>query len=360
MVVYFIMLLISTAMGFFALKLNGTYSIEVTKSAKILVIKKSHIFAFLSFLPLLVVSALRFQVGVDYNSYAYIFERIKLDQSVHAEVGYKILNKLVLLFTNNSQAIFAVTSVITLSLIFCGIYKYSTNPPLSIFLFVTMGYLFSSFNILRQYIAIAIIFVALNLIKENKFWRFLVLVLIAMMFHKTTIIMIPLFFLLRLRLKQSYMIIITMIGACFIPLRGVLTNMLVNTFYPQYAGTTLIQPLSAFEFAYYAVVFGLVLALCFAYKETFFKNDYNLILFNCAFYSFIIYLCLSFIPEINRIAVYIEIFIILLIPRVFKEEQNLKVRRFYYVATVILFTAFFIITVGIMQRYNVLPYTFAS
>lgn len=360
MVVYFTMLIISTAMGFFALKLDGTYSLELTKSARIIVVKKSHIFSFLSFLPLLIVSAMRYQVGVDYNSYAYIFDRIGLGQSVHAEVGYKLLNKLVLLYTNNSQAIFAVTSVVTLSLIFCGIYRYSTNPPLSIFLFVTMGYLFSSFNILRQYVAIAIIFVALKLIKENKFWQFLVLVLIGMTFHKTTIIMIPLFFLLRLRLKQSYMVIITLIGACFIPLRGVLTNLLVNTFYPQYAGTTLIQPLSAFEFAYYAVVFGLVLSLCFAYKATFFKDDYNLILFNCAFYSFIIYLCLSFVPEINRIAVYIEFFIIVLIPRVFKEENNPKVRRFYYVATVVLFTAFFVITVGVMQRYNVLPYKFAE
>lgn len=359
MPVYFLMIAVSALLAAYSLKVHECYSIKLNKSGKIITLKQRNMLVVLSFIPVFLVSALRYEVGVDYHSYAWMFDAVKQGQAIHAEMGYKFLNQLVLLYSNNSQSIFIVTSAITLTLIFYGIYKYSPNPALSIFLLVTMGYLFSSFNILRQYIAIALIFASLRFIKENKFLPFLLIVLLAMTFHKTAIIMIPMFFITQLRLKQSYMLIISIVGACFIPLRGVMTNLLVSLFYPQYAGTDLIQPLSGFEFVYYALVFGLAVSMCFMYKKTFFEDKYNLIVFNCVFYSFLIYLCFSFVPEINRIAVYLEFFVILLIPRIFAQEQNKKTKRLYYFITIVGFTAFLIISVGVMQRYNVLPYQIA-
>lgn len=357
MLIYFSMIALSACFAFFATKLNQTYTIKINKVAKIITVKQSHIFAFLSFLPVFFVSALRYQVGVDYMSYFWIFQAVERGEPIHAESGYRFLNEFLINYTNDPQSIFIVTSFITLSLIFYGIYKYSPNPGLSIFLLVSMGYLFSSFNILRQYVAIALVFASLKLIKENKFFPFLLIIIAAMTFHKTAIILLPLFYLIRLRLKQSYLFIITLVSACFIPLRGVLTNLLTNVFYPQYAGTDLIKPLSMSEFLYYLLVLGALVLLCMAYKNKFFDDTYNLILFNCIFYSLILYTCFSFVPEINRIAVYIELFIVILIPRVIKAEQNKKVRNLYYIITIISFTAFFILSVGIMKRFGVLPYT---
>lgn len=353
---YCVMLVISVAFALAAAYYPQSIRVNLGKSGRQILCKPRHFFIFLSFLPLFLVSALRYKVGVDYLSYTYIFQDVNAGKPSHTEAGYDLMNRLVGLYTTDAQWVYALAAAISLLLIVWGIYRYSTNPAYSIFLFVTMGYLFSSFNILRQYIAIALIFAALKLIKEKQFLPFCAVVLLAATFHKTAIIMIPLYFLLRLRLKQSYMLMITFVGMGCIPLRGVLTNLLVNTFYPQYAGTDLIQPLSAFEFLYYALVFGLLLLLCMRYKHTFFQDDYNLILFNSVFYSFLIYLCLSFVPEINRIAVYMEFFVILLIPRLFACEKEQKVRRFYYVVFTLFFLAFFLISVGMMGRYNVVPY----
>ncbi len=351
------MIVLSVCFAYFATKLDKTYTIKFDKAAKIVTIKQSHIFAFLSFLPVFLISALRYKVGVDYMSYSWMYDAIKNGEPIHAESGFRFLNELMLWYTSNSQAIFIATSFITIGFIFYGIFKYSPNPSLSIFLLVSMGYLFSSFNILRQYVAIALIFASLKLIKENKFIPFVLVVLLGMTFHKTAIILLPLFFLVRLRLKQSYLIMITLICACFIPLRGVLTNLLTRVFYPQYAGTSLIKPLEPFEFIYYLCILGILVLLCMAYKNDFFKDTMNLILFNCVFYSLILYTCFSFVPEINRIAVYIELFVIILIPRLFETEQNIKVRRFYYATTVVALTGFFVLSVGIMGRFGVLPYT---
>ena len=354
---YCLMLLATVAFALAAVYYPQSIRVRLNHSGSLLRLKPSHLLMFLSFLPLFLVSALRYKVGVDYLSYTYIFQDINAGKASHTEAGYELLNRLVGAYTADAQWIYALSAAISLALIVWGIYRYSVNPAYSLFLFVTMGYLFSSFNILRQYVAIALIFAALQLVREKRFLPFCIVVLLAATFHKTAIIMIPLYFLLRLRLKQSYMLMITMVGMGCIPLRGVLTNLLVNTFYPQYAGTDLIQPLSTFEFIYYALVFGLLVLLCFRYKGRFFQNTYNLILFNCVFYSFLIYLCLSFVPEINRIAVYMEFFVILLIPRLFACEENPKVRRLYYVLSTLFFLAFFFLSVGVMGRYNVVPYS---
>lgn len=356
MVIYCSMLLLTVIFALAAGYYTKSYTLRLSDGAKQLRLKPRNFFIVLSFLPMFLVSALRYRVGVDYMSYTYIFDNINQGLPSHTEGGYEYLNRLVGFYTADAQWVYAVVAFLSIAMVVWGVFRYSPNPAYSLFLFVTMGYLFSSFNILRQYIAIALIFASLRLIREKKFWPFCAVVLIAMLFHKTAIIMIPLYFLLRLRLKQSYMLVLSAIGLCCIPLRGVLTDLLVNTFYPQYAGTSLIQPLSLFEVCYYALVFGLLILLCLRYKEKFFRDDYNLILFNCVFYSFLVYLCLSFVPEINRIAVYIEFFVILLVPRLFAVEENPKVRRLYYAITVIFFLAFFFVSVGVMGRYNVLPY----
>lgn len=357
MAVYFCMLLATVGLAACAMFFPAERRVLLAHAGRVITIRQRRILIALSFLPMFLVSALRYRVGVDYMSYTYIFDALNSGGSAHTEWGYSFLNLAVGFFTGNAQWLYAVVAAITLALLFYGVFRFSPDPALSLFLFVTMGYLFSSFNILRQYVSIALVFASLRLIERRRFVPFVLVVLAAASFHKTAVIMLPLYFLLHLRLKQSYMLMLTLFGCGMIALRGPLTTLLVNTFYPQYAGTQLIRPLSTFEFLYYAAVFGILILLCLRYREAFFSCTLNLILFNAVFYSFLMYLCLSFVPEINRIAVYIELFVILLIPRLFACEQNRRVRRFYYLVTVLAFLGFFVLTIGIQGRFQVVPYT---
>lgn len=322
----------------------------------ILTLKQKRLCLFCSFLPVYLVSALRYRVGGDYIGYERIFNSVLQGKDVYSEEGFSILNRIVAVYSDNIQWVYAICSAIILAAFFYGFFRYSPNPTLSLFLFVSMGYLFSSFNIMRQFIAVTILFAALKLVRENRFFPYLLLVLLAVTFHKTAILMLPMFFLVRLKMKQSYLLMLGIFGLCCFPFRDKLTTLLVRAFYPQYENTALIQPLSAFEFVYYALLFGVVLFLCTKYREKFFKDSYNLILYNCVTYALLLYLCFSFVPEINRIALYLEIFILLLIPRLICCEENPKVRRFYYAVTVTVFSLFFFVTIGIMGRYEVLPY----
>lgn len=356
MLVYCAMLIISVLFACAAMGSPPVRRFCINKSGTIVELKPKNFIILLSFLPLFLVSAFRYYTGVDYAGYLRIFQNVLDGKDVYTEEGFRVLNQVVAFFTDNVQWIFALTAAFALGLIFWGIWRYSPNPALSIFLFVTMGYYFSSFNILRQYLAISMVFVSLRFIKEKKFWRFLLVILVGMLFHKTVIIMLPFYFLCRLRLKQSYLLILTLCGLALTPFRNKLSAFVVGTFYPHYAETGVAQPLSTTEFIYYLIVFGTIVFLCMKYREKFFADDYNLILFNCVFYAFLIYLCLSFIPEVNRLAVYLEFFVILLIPRLFAAEENVRVRRFYTIFTGAVFLCFFAVSIGVMGRYNVLPY----
>lgn len=355
MLVYVIMLLLSTGIAYVSMVSPRKISVGLTKHSKQLNINVACILAIFSALPLLVVSAFRYKVGVDYESYVWIFQYIEQGKSVYTEQLYQLLNKSVSLIGGTQYHVFAIASAITLGLIFNTIFKHSINPSMSIFLFVAMGYLFSSFNILRQYISIAIIFFAVRFIFDNKFLPFLALVMIAILFHKTAVVMIPLFFILRLRLPHSYMLMLGGVGMGVSVFRNYIIDKLVLVFYPQYYGTDLIQPLSIYEMVYYLVVLGGLAIICYLCKEKYFTSDKNLILYNALMLSLLCYTCFYFVPEINRIVIYFELFVIILIPELLNSVDK-RYKLILNILIVLFFLLFMIVSIGLVGRFDVLPY----
>jgi len=329
---------------------------KLQKPGVIVTVRTRRFFLLLSFLPLFLVSALRYQVGGDYVGYERIFKNVSEGAEIYAEPGFGLLNWLVVCYSENIQWVYALSALITLGLIFWGVYRESASPVLSIFLFTAMGYFFSSFNILRQFIAVAILFAALPLLRERKLLPYLLLVALAMTFHKTAVIMLPLYFLLPLRLKHSYMTVLAVMGLCLLPLRDRLTPVLVDVFYPQYAGTALIKPLSPYELLYYLLVFGGLFLLASRYRQRLLCDLTGQILYNALYITVLFYLCFSFVPEINRVALYTEIYVILLIPRLIQGEPDGKVRRLYTALCVAGFAAFCGISLLVLGRWEVLPY----
>lgn len=119
MIIYLIMLLISL---FFA----HLYTKHTKK-----------IYAFLSMLPFLLISGLRYGIGTDYfYRYAPDFNIIVNGGEVkNLELGFKLLYKLIGFFTNDYAVLFIITSMLVIIPIFYTIFKFSKKPVLSILLF---------------------------------------------------------------------------------------------------------------------------------------------------------------------------------------------------------------------------------
>lgn len=149
----------------------------------------SKTFAFLSFLPLTIIMAVRYNVGSDFLGYYSYFSRTKMP----FESGFKALYALLRRFTDNPQSIIILSSVMICSGYFIAIYRESCSPAYSVLLFVIAMDYFGAMNGIRQYLATAIALFALPYVKNKKWGKAILILLIASLFHRSVIVYVGLY-----------------------------------------------------------------------------------------------------------------------------------------------------------------------
>lgn len=163
------------------------------------------IYLFICTLILGLISGCRFSLDGDfYTNYIGFIKTSDLrfkDIFTSSEFGHLLFRKVISLFTTNPQWYFAISSVFIIVSFFIFFHRYSPNIYISILLFVTLTIYFYTHNITRQYIAISICLYAIPFLLDRKFWRYLIIILIAMTFHTSAIIMIVLYFIANIPIK---------------------------------------------------------------------------------------------------------------------------------------------------------------
>lgn len=148
---------------------------------------------------LIVYSGFRYQVGTDYNGYAKMFDLIKqYGRYYNIEWGYYGLVRLCHTLHCNAQLVFLIFSVITIYFVYRYIEYFSTDVELSWFLFVCIGpYYLNTFNGMRQWLAIAVFAYSLRYVQEKKLLHYAILNCITGLFHFSSFLLLPLYFVLR-------------------------------------------------------------------------------------------------------------------------------------------------------------------
>lgn len=90
------------------------------------------------------------------------------------------------------------------ALVFVWIGRYSQAPWLSIYLFFALQYFALSMNFLRQALVAAIVIWACPFLEKRRFPPAYGVVLLAASFHRATLIMLPLCFLLTISLSRFH------------------------------------------------------------------------------------------------------------------------------------------------------------
>ena len=146
-------------------------------------------------LPVLLISSLRTGTGTDVRTYVYEFEkflsnginRYGADESY--EMGYYLLCRLISLFSKDGQALLIVTSIVSITILFICLYKYSRSMAFSFALYILSYQYFVSFNNIRQTISMVIGMVALmKFIQNKKTIEFIFGVWLASLFHQSAIV----------------------------------------------------------------------------------------------------------------------------------------------------------------------------
>ena len=144
----------------------------------------------LAVLPLALMTMFRAgSIGNDTQGYIDYFDSIKslsLSQALdntRFEKGYILLNYILSRISKNSQILLIVSGAFSYFSLSRWIYKWSAAPGLILCLAVEMLYIDSWMNIVRQAIAFFILLFAFDDLVERKFWRFLVITVLAAQFH---------------------------------------------------------------------------------------------------------------------------------------------------------------------------------
>lgn len=233
---------------------------------------KDIIYVIICFCQMFLISAYRFKVGYDYEMYAIGFFQMAVDGfSVMTyedwEIGYILLNKIVGISTASQGPIMIVTSF--LSLIGPGflIAKYSKNVFLSVFLYLNLWLLYLDMNFIRQAIAMSILCFGYGFLRDKKFWRFLLVVLVASTFHFTAIYMIVVYMVCLLRINsRTFLLYLFGLFYYFMLADGVL-NFVFSRFHTEYLGSPFIKNGLYFYFAVIPLIFAFLMVLLSYYLK---------------------------------------------------------------------------------------------
>lgn len=173
-----------------------------------------NIFLFISFFILFYIYGFRNFTATDDPSYIRIFTEVAnigwfdYFKMTTMEPGYLLLNRVISLFTSDYLYMQLITSFIPLFLFYIGFHKYrnSMSLPMGVFLLCVMLYFqMLAVGLVRMFIAMAIIFNALQFIPQLKPKKYITYVIMASLIHYSSFIMIFLvyFAINKLNLKNN-------------------------------------------------------------------------------------------------------------------------------------------------------------
>lgn len=142
-------------------------------------------FIIASFIIPLLVGGLRYGVGTDFFTYVGMYEK-------HSKVslGFELFCLIARLF-DNYMVMFFLFNFFTLLFVFLGLRNINKEiRPLAYFCYLFMFYT-TSFNVIRQGLAVAIIFYAYKYIINKSFLKWSIFIIIASLFHITAILVFP-------------------------------------------------------------------------------------------------------------------------------------------------------------------------
>lgn len=304
---------------------------------------------------LVVLAGTRVDVGADYEPYVRIFEEVNKGYSFNIEQGFIWLNQAIGFFTENPQWIFFISSLITLVLMYRFIIKYSVNISYSVFLYFGFCFIFFSFNTLRQFIAIAITLLAFGPLLNRRFFRYLLIILVASLFHITALVMIPLYTLLNITLTRLKIIIFLALAAVLYAMSPIVIDLFLSL-YPQHRDSVFL--LDRIKFSEIMILTPLILLTMIRYLQREKKLTYlgrDRIYANIVFFVLFVHVALVWIPGIDRVALYLDIMLLVIVPFIISRFPRVSAKTILIVS-IIYFSSYAFISTYINDSHHVLPY----
>lgn len=314
---------------------------------------------FLSAIPLIIVSGIRYNVGTDYfTTYYSGFYRIYENNYFDGfEFGYVLLNKFIQFFSTNVFLLFFVTSAIFIFFVFASFKKMSPNIPFSILLLFLFRYYFISMNAIRQMLACSIFSLAIYFAIKREVRPYLLLCFLAFSFHYSSIVLFPTYWLMNIewnpKRATGLLVLMAAIGTVSFP---VVAKLLPGS--SKYAAI-----LNGFSTAGSLFTIGTIclnLFILSLYYQNYLKCK-NEWWYRCFLYLQIaavgVTFFLPFIPNAERIYWSFSFHSMIGLPLVIEKIDSQSFRLVAVSAILIIFTIYSFYDISVLKDHQVIPYS---
>ena len=290
----------------------------------------------LAAIMLICIAGLRYETGGDWDTYTTLFHdfppfsrligRPAEFADISVEEGFVLLCALVKSLGGTVQHLFFVVSLINITLIACAASKYTKYPVVALLCYYGILYFNLEMIYIRQATAVALCFFALQYIPSKRMMPYMIFILLACTFHRVAALMIPLYFLLNIKMPSWAYLAVVGIGAV-VMLAGIPWIQTIFLTVAGWLGENYAEKAELYtEDAMFAVTRGLslgfVLNLAIFIVIIFFKEKidalpYGTIMLNMFFASLVLYYyCFELVEVSNRMRLFFLIGIIALLPMV--------------------------------------------
>lgn len=308
--------------------------------------KRNNMRLFLWFAAAILLYTLHGGFTADFNSYSgffmqyasYSFEDLKgiLTFEYHLnvlELGYVLLNFLVSRFTKQYVYMQLVQALIICIPVY-KIFKESRIPILSVALFISIGPYLESFSTVRNLMAASICCLAYRYVKEENKYKYFATIIIASLIHLSALIMLPFYYVLRIKPSKSNVlkyVFATVIGIVLMDRLAILYNNFFKVSTDLQETLNLLYR-SQTDVKLVLIPVGICIAtiiLFFMYtdkrKKEILSNEEK-ILFNGTIIWCLLKILMLFSSYTTRFAAYFFYFVCLLCPYVIKKIQGKNLR----------------------------------
>ena len=315
-------------------------------------------------IPILI-GSIRFQVGTDYENYRTIYEnRQEIGILEGILQGKEILVFIIIkiaAYLNNYQLMLAIITFLTIIIFYKAILDYKEKISLGFMFFLYLFLNFTtSFNIIRQALAMVIVLYSYKFMFKRNFIKFLLTIIIASMFHITALIFLPFYFICSDKLNKNKKTKFIKICAIIVVIFIVLNYAdLISTMSTNIEGLERYESYSQEKVSENreAILDLAILVILFFFRKRLIeydnKNDTLIFLYLIGFLFTLTGYRSAFV---KRIAMYFEISSVMLIatfPQLFKNNAQ---KMLVYFLIILYAIGMFIISTYVLKQGNILPY----
>ncbi len=171
---------------------------------------------------LVLVAGLRYETGTDWPMYQGILDKVLPISKLFTaeglklislrETGFIVLSSLFKQFGLGLQALFFFVTLFNVTLITRSLSHYTKYIVTGLFVYYSVVYLKMEFAMIRQAMAASICFFSFRYIQERKMWKYFILIFTAFLFHRSALIMFPLYFFLNIRFSNKILLVVLFLG----------------------------------------------------------------------------------------------------------------------------------------------------